>query len=515
MHRGLKVFLLSSVATTVSAAPPASRTVRVVNKCSYDVYPAVAPFPELAEPYKDERGWHAAPDTSKDITIPGTFLGRIWARHGCAPSGEQINCVTGGCRENKLACADGEMGGGATSVELRLRTVQNGEYDVYDLNNGAGWGVPVSIKPAGDKCDSITCTPVLATCPDSQLVLSDSYGQILGCRSACYGGVGDSDQQCCKGAFSDGAKCTPDLIQFYDYFKTPCQHAYAYYQDSRQGSPTVNYMCKAEGEPGFMVTFCPDGDGDSAGPNKGGATGTGATATGKKTKTGEGATEGGATETGKIGQPTGTAPISQPKDIPAISSVASLNITSTNAAEATSQASATSAGGSTNTTPAATEAATPTDTSATAADSSASDSALSETPGGISKTAMIGVGAGIAIVAVLGVVVACVISRRKNAKPAAVAKSKPAAAAGAAPAGADSDIEAGTARNTGFNPAQSDNALGRGHSRRSQRGRRALLSASSESDHSSSDDLKELYSDHSDSSHGHRRRASRRSSGRR
>ena len=325
------------------------------------------------------------------------------------------------------------MGGGATSVEFRLRTAQNGEYDVYDLNNGGGWGVPVGVKPVGKNCDSISCTPTLATCPDPKLALKDSYGQILGCASACYGGIGNSDQQCCNGAFAEAAKCTPDLIQFYSYFKEPCRHAYAYYQDSRQGSPTVNFLCKAEGDPGFMVTFCPEGDGDS-GP-KGGA----ATSTGRKTKsTGGGAATGNTNESGKIGEPTGTAAaVTQPSDIPAISAVPSLNVTSTNPAE---EATAPPAGPTSPPVNASDEGAAATstapatatdDATASAADASsaASESAVpEETPGGISKTAMIGVGVGIALVAVLGVVVACVVSRRKNSQSTTAAPTKSAAA---------------------------------------------------------------------------------------
>lgn len=77
MRRGLSFILAASAVTAVTAVPATARTVRIVNKCSYDVYPAVAPFPNLPEPYKDERGWKAAPETSRDISIPGNFLGRI------------------------------------------------------------------------------------------------------------------------------------------------------------------------------------------------------------------------------------------------------------------------------------------------------------------------------------------------------------------------------------------------------------------------------------------------------
>lgn len=84
MRLGFSVILAALAAASVTAAPPAARKVRVVNKCSYDIYPAVAPFRDLAEPYMGERGWHAAPETSKDISVPGTFLGRICA--SCFPN---------------------------------------------------------------------------------------------------------------------------------------------------------------------------------------------------------------------------------------------------------------------------------------------------------------------------------------------------------------------------------------------------------------------------------------------
>ncbi|GAA5861518.1 hypothetical protein JCM3774_000277 [Rhodotorula dairenensis] len=446
MRFGLSVTLATLAAATVTAVPSAARKVRVVNKCSYDIYPAVAPFRNLAEPYMGERGWHAAPDTSKDISVPGTFLGRIWARHGCAPpKGDEIYCVTGGCRDNKFACEDGAMGGGATSVEFRLRSVQNGEYDHYDLSNGAGWGVPVGVKPAGEKCDSVVCTPTLATCPDPKLILADSYGQILGCNSACYGGIGDSDQQCCKGAFADGAKCTPDIIQFYEYFKAPCRNAYAYYQDSRQGSPTVNYMCNAEGDPAFTVTFCPEGDGDSAGGSeKGGGASESATATGGKKSKSAGAQSSGGS--GEIGQPTGTAAVTQPSDIPAISAVPSLTVTSPGA-EGTPQANTTSA--TSDVSSVSTDAPTPTDASASAVGAEASDSTESsvadETPAGISKPAMIAAGVSIALVAILGAILACVISRRKNSSSGAAATG-PASSTPAGGAAGNSDPEAGPRR---------------------------------------------------------------------
>lgn len=104
---------------------------------------------------------------------------------------------TGACIDNALQCADNEFGGGATSAEIRLQSQQQQQYDAYGLTNGGGWGVPIGIKPAGKGCDAVSCTPTLSTCPDDKLKLQDSYGNILGCNSACYGGLGDSNVQCC------------------------------------------------------------------------------------------------------------------------------------------------------------------------------------------------------------------------------------------------------------------------------------------------------------------------------
>lgn len=157
MHFGmLGRCCLGAMFAASALAASTSRTVRLTNKCSYEVYPAVVPFSGQTVPYQGEKGWRAQPSSSKDIALPNTFLGRIcesdltasrlsfadWgrlpgARHGCSVSGDYLYCVTGACQTNKLACNDGEMGGGATSVEFRLSNAENGQYDVYDLNNGA------------------------------------------------------------------------------------------------------------------------------------------------------------------------------------------------------------------------------------------------------------------------------------------------------------------------------------------------------------------------------------------
>lgn len=192
-----------------------------MNQCTYDVWPVAVPFGEQKQEYSDDRGWEAKAGSTKAITVPSDWIGRIWGRHGCVPGadGSTVACVTGACLDNALQCADNELGGGATSAEIRLQSQQSGQYDLYGLTNGGGWGVPIGIKPQAKGCDAVSCTPTLATCPDDKLKLQDSYGNVLGCNSACYGGIGDSNVQCCKGDYENAASCTPDLIEYYAYFK--------------------------------------------------------------------------------------------------------------------------------------------------------------------------------------------------------------------------------------------------------------------------------------------------------
>jgi len=167
--------------------------------------------------------------------------------------------------------------------------------------------VPTAVKPQVKKCEEVVCTPDLANCPKEEMKLKDSYGEVLGCASACFAHVGNSDQQCCVSQrlagschstvlrrewiqtepYGDSTKCTPDLIIGYDYFKSACKNSYAYFVSAYLGSSwrrnahgkrrlqqdrasgTVDMLCPSEGDPGFTLTFCPDGDGGKSNSTEG------------------------------------------------------------------------------------------------------------------------------------------------------------------------------------------------------------------------------------------------------
>ncbi|GAA5908740.1 hypothetical protein JCM8208_006775 [Rhodotorula glutinis] len=482
------VLLVASVLALLPDHGSAQRTIKVVNQCSYSVWPAAVPFGEQKQAYEDDRGWEAKAGSNRAITVPNDWIGRIWGRHGCiANSDKTLACVTGACVDNALQCGDNEFGGGATSAEIRLQSQQQQQYDAYGLTNGGGWGVPIGIKPAGKGCDAVACTPKLSTCPDDKLKLQDSYGNILGCNSACYGGIGDSNVQCCQSDYANAKSCTPDLIEYYSYFKEACPNAQAYFQDARAGQQTVTYICKSEDAPGFTVTFCPDGDGDSAGELSSSSAQNG-------TASADSSGEGGKS----AGGPTASAPTTVPTGLAAATSALSIDVSSaiaeqsgaetagsSGASSSATSAAAGSSSTSSSSTSSSSSASSADDESAASASDTDSTSSSSLVPG-LSNTMLAVIAGGVAALLVVGAVVAFCVMRKKNRATAQQGQ------AAAGPVGSDEEAATGKSTagaGTGKNPAQSYNALGR----RSSRDRRALLSSSEEgssSDQSGSEDEK-------------------------
>ncbi|GAA5972332.1 hypothetical protein JCM11641_002412 [Rhodosporidiobolus odoratus] len=482
----MRTTILSASLAVVAFAGSSSaggRTIKIVNKCSFSVWPVVSPFTNQKEPYADDKAWEATSGSSKSITVSSKFTGRIWARHGCVKQTDgTLNCVTGACADNAFECKDGELGT-ATNLELRLSSSNNGQYDVIDLQNGGGWSMPVEVVPEGDDCSSISCTPTLSTCP-AELALQDSYGNVLGCLSSCYAHVGDAAVQCCSGDYSNADSCTPDLITYRDYFKNACPHAYSYFQDSRTGQPTVDYLCSSEDDPGFTFTFCPDGDGDSAGGNAGAAgasgakSGSNASASGGKGGSAAGSDK---TASGAAGQPTGSGGDAAPSGIAALTSAASVDASSALSIQQADSVTPTKA-------PASTGAAVPSSSPSSSSGSSSAEEDSSDSEGttlGMSSTMLWGLIAVVAVFAILAIGITAFCVHRRRQKQAAQANE------------AASDTEAGSAggqaasmsqAKTGNNPAQNYNTLGRSGSSRS-RASRALLSSSDSGSSSSEEDV--------------------------
>ncbi|GAA5841992.1 hypothetical protein JCM3766R1_005716 [Sporobolomyces carnicolor] len=455
----------------------AQRTIVIENLCDYDVFPAISPFPGNAEGYTGPTGWKAKPASKETISVPSKWSGRLWGRRGCmTDSNGFLACVAGGCK-NGLECGESVLAE-STALELRLQSSTNGQYDAYDLQNGGGWSVPTRVKPDAKACPTVECVPDLDACPREEMKLKDSYGVTLGCQSACFAGIDDPTVQCCTGDYADPKKCTPDKIIGYDYFKG-CKNAYAYFQD--RTSNTVDMLCPSEDEPGYTLTFCPDGDGGYSG-----ATGAG----NSSTKSGDDTT------TRPDGEPTGPAQ-PKPTDIPALTSPASVDATATDKGGASeTDAAATSStttapavvGGSSDTAAAETRDA----TVSKAAPSSSSSSLLSGEILGFDKPVFAAVVGGIGVATVLALVGVCLCMRNRGSGDGPAAQRQP-----TENARTEQTSQQMSSSSANQNPAQSY-ALGRAGSRRGRARdrdshRRALLaehargsSSSTDSDSSSS-----------------------------
>ncbi|GAA6036632.1 hypothetical protein JCM8097_001262 [Rhodosporidiobolus ruineniae] len=477
-------------AVALATLSSATRIIKIVNSCSYDVYPAVSPFKGLDDPYNDSTGWQQSSGSSKTITVPSTFQGRIWGRHGCvAQSDGTVVCVVGSCNGHALECGEAELGTG-TALELRLQDATNGQYDVINLQNGAGWSMPVSVKPEANNCDEISCTPTLSTCPDDKLKLQDSYGAILGCKSACYGGIGDSNVQCCSGDYASAKACTSDKIQYFDYFHSACPTSMSYFEDYPSSGDTTQYNCLAGEDNGFTFTFCPDGDGDSNPSGSAASSGSGA-----KSGAGTSATSGGDnTDTGGA-MPTGTAGNTQPSGVNALTASLSVNATATSS-QASSAAASSALSAVATSASAAHSASTP---SASASSSSSDDSSSSSS--GMSNTMLYGIGGGVGAVAIIAVIIIGVCVHRRNQREAAQTANVEAAQAQAASASRAQPAARAT--------TQGYMAVSRSGSNRS---RSALLSQSEHDDSDatgSSEDEKQAAPSRSTSSRSLGRRSSR------
>ncbi|GAA5926543.1 hypothetical protein JCM1841_001441 [Sporobolomyces salmonicolor] len=319
---------------------------------------AVSGFTDNTEPYSDTPGWEQKSGEFKSVTVPSTWNGRIWGRRACTTdSSGTLNCVAGGC-SGGLDCGDGALGE-STALERRLWSSNNGEYNVYDLQNGAGWSILTQVVPATDNCSSIACTTTLETCPQNSMMLNDSYG---------------------NGDYNSATTCIPSIIQDYDYFKTPGEHFYAYFQESRSGQPTVDYLCPSEGDRGYTVTFMLRASG-----------------------TGKDSYSEGDSMTEADGTPTGTAVASPATLVPALTSAASVEAsTAQTAAQTMADAAASSA---------STTSASPSN------DPSASSSSSTSTILGVSTPIFAGIVGGAVIIAPIAITAICICIKKKRRQP--------------------------------------------------------------------------------------------------
>lgn len=78
----------------------ADRTFTIINSCTdYSVWPAITTYTAAsAATYTGVKGWEAAPGSTKTISIPEQWNGRVWGRRSCDFAADGTGtCASGDC----------------------------------------------------------------------------------------------------------------------------------------------------------------------------------------------------------------------------------------------------------------------------------------------------------------------------------------------------------------------------------------------------------------------------------
>ncbi|KAL0335198.1 UNVERIFIED_CONTAM: Pathogenesis-related thaumatin-like protein 3.5 [Sesamum radiatum] len=172
----------------------------IINYCKETIWPGITPNNFSGG------GFALKPAQSAVFTAPPAWNGRIWARTGCNFD---------------------------RNAEFTL-----GDIDYYDVSLVDGFNLPIVVKPVSGKgnCSSAGCDADLRpNCPPELTLKAD--GKTVACQSACS--VFNTDEYCCRGAFSTPMACLP--TNYSRSFKAACPAAYSFAHDD----PTSIITCSS------------------------------------------------------------------------------------------------------------------------------------------------------------------------------------------------------------------------------------------------------------------------------
>ncbi|PAV18274.1 thaumatin [Pyrrhoderma noxium] len=232
-----------------------ARTITVVNKCPFTIWPGLYTDPSSPGKPNHPTGWEAKSGSRVSFSVPDNWKsGRIWGRRNCnfGSNPGPNSCATGGCNGGLLCVNPGVP---PTSLAEWTLTAA-GNKDFYDVSLVDGFDLPMSITN-NKGCPVADCSRDLnANCPPQLRGPVDSRGAVLGCKSACIANL-DGNQQnsanCCSGSHNTPQTCPSSGVQFYSYFKNACPNAYAYAYDDA----TSLKSCDAGKKADYTLTFCP------------------------------------------------------------------------------------------------------------------------------------------------------------------------------------------------------------------------------------------------------------------
>ncbi|XP_062102583.1 thaumatin-like protein 1 [Humulus lupulus] len=228
-----------------------SATFRIVNDCSYTVWPGILSSAGTAP--LSTTGFALQPGESNSLDVPTSWSGRLWGRTLCAtdPTGK-FSCVTGDCGSSTVECSGAGALPPATLAEFTLNGA--GGLDFYDVSLVDGYNLAMVVAPegegAGGNCTTTGCMVDLNPGCPSELKVSSSASaggeESVACKSACE--AFGEPQFCCSGAYATPDTCKPSSYSL--FFKNACPKAYSYAYDDG----TSTFTCASAN---YVITFCP------------------------------------------------------------------------------------------------------------------------------------------------------------------------------------------------------------------------------------------------------------------
>jgi hypothetical protein len=262
------IFAINVVVLTIlylcPSAAAQTRQFTIKNSCSETVWVAGAgnPTPVFNG---SPGGLQMAPGTTVTTTVPVPWVaGRFWGRRNCTfDSSGKGSCATGDC--GQLQCT--HTGAGTTTLaEFTLTGSPTGS-DNYDISLVDAFDFPVSIQlddPAPNHCVNSACQADLRNfCPPDQQN-KDAAGNVVGCKSLC--GKFGTPNYCCGGPYGVPGSCNNvawNLNFRASEVKNRCPSVYGYAYDDASS----DFNCHPPGQPGYIITFCPDSSVPNADPN--------------------------------------------------------------------------------------------------------------------------------------------------------------------------------------------------------------------------------------------------------
>ncbi|PUU79140.1 thaumatin, partial [Tuber borchii] len=221
------------------------RNIKITNNCPEGLYPAIIGSGGIP---LSQTGFYLASNDARTVSIPSSWVGRVWARTNCTFDGNGRGyCSTGDC-DKKLMCGATSGEKPHTIAEFTVMGHKNETY--YDISTVDGHNVDMAIIPeesAGAGAPHWCPYELLLTPPKER---SKSDDDIQGdyfspCHSACS--KWGRDQDCCSGEYDDPEKCKPGLYS--KRIKSVCPDAYSFAYDDLSTFMLPSGL-------GFEVIFC-------------------------------------------------------------------------------------------------------------------------------------------------------------------------------------------------------------------------------------------------------------------